>query len=303
MVKPIFLQKAKKFNPDKDDIRGWGVQKKIDGVRVQIVINSETDVRIFSKSITKKTNWFNDYTEKLQHITSCVERMVLKNPTLKGSILDGEAYVDVFDDDDDNFSYTSGTLNKKESYKHQLENHLIKIVLFDMPLEELNYMRRHAKLTDLVPAGTKYVHVNPMTLNKNKEYLEVFNDIVHSGGEGIVLYNLYGFYKHSEKKCQVSADLLKIKDVNEREVYVKAHEEGKGKDQGRLGALVCDDGMGRIVNIGSGFNDSEKEHIWNELEPPYLVEMTFHSETDKSYRWPIFKRLRIDKQLTDWTIG
>lgn len=298
MVEPIFLQKAKKFNPDKHDIRGWGIQKKIDGVRIQIVINDASDIRIFSRSVAKKTEYFNEYTEKLPHIVDILSRAVLDRPILHGSILDGEAYIDMFDDDDDNFKYVSGTLNRKESYLHQLENGLIKVVVFDLPLEDKNYMRRHRKLKRWVPSN-EYIHVNSMTLNRDKEYLEVFNDIVANGGEGIVLYNMYGMYKHSNERCQTSSDILKIKDVNEREMVVYKHEEGTGK----LGALVCDDGMGRRVNVGSGFTDPEREMIFDTLEPPYLVEVAFHSETEKSYRLPIFKRLRLDKDLADWTIG
>jgi len=238
VVEPIFLQKAKKYNPDKDDIRDWGIQEKLDGVRIQITIDNAGAARIYSRSIIEKTGLFNEYTDHLPHVVEEVESLGLTN-----QILDGEACVSLYDKHDANFGYASGTLNQlvENSLKRQEEMEKIRAVLFDAPLLQKPYRQRYEFLQEYIPDDYRYLEVNPMLLNHKDEYLHEFNRVISEGGEGIILYNLEGMYKHSPARCQVNKHLLKIKDVNEREVKVIGKEQGVGKCTGTLGALICED--------------------------------------------------------------
>jgi DNA ligase-1 len=79
-------------------------------------------------------------------------------------------------------------------------------------------------------------------------------------------------------------------------------EEGTGRNQGKLGALVCegeDDGRIIRVNVGSGFSDSLRDSCWlsrTELTGQ-VVEVRADAVTqnqDGSYslRFPRFLRFR-----------
>ena len=45
---------------------------------------------------------------------------------------------------------------------------------------------------------------------------------------------------------------LKVKRFYDAEAVVVGHETGKGKNAGRLGALVCIDASGRRFKVGTG---------------------------------------------------
>ncbi len=296
-MQPIYLQKAMKFNPKKHDIRGFGIQRKIDGVRVQLVIDLDGKCRIYSRSKTKNTGDFNEYTDKLPHIVS-----LLENHFIKGVILDGEAHIDKYPTDQDNYKYVSGTLNMgvEKCLHKQRENGLIKVVLFDVPTLKAQYRLRYRYLTDNIATCT-HLSVNPMIINKDDEYMVEFNKVIDAGGEGIILYNMYGNYKHSAERCQTSSDVLKIKDVNECEVLVVAKERGLGKFSTTLGALVCKDGEGKTVRVGTGLTDEERDNIMQNIPVPFVIEITYQEKTEDSYRHPAFYRLRLDKDIGDWT--
>lgn len=92
--------------------------------------------------------------------------------------------------------------------------------------------------------------------------------------------------------------LLKVKKFNDAEATVKAFVPGKGKNNGRMGAIVCEDDDGVKFAIGSGFTHEQRVH------PPCKVgdRVTFKyfektkgnkaKKTGSSYRFPVFMRVR-----------
>jgi DNA ligase-1 len=95
---------------------------------------------------------------------------------------------------------------------------------------------------------------------------------------------------------------LKLKPFIEVTLEVTHVEEGTGKYQGQLGALVCsgiDDGRTITVNCGSGFTDSDRVSYWagrNRLAGQ-LVEVradaiTQNQDGTYSLRFPRFKGFR-----------
>ena len=83
---------------------------------------------------------------------------------------------------------------------------------------------------------------------------------------------------------------------------VKEIEEGTGRNEGRLGAFVCegiDDGKDIRVNVGSGFTDSNRDDYWNRRNDiiGHLVEVradaiTKNQDGTYSLRFPRFKTFR-----------
>jgi DNA ligase-1 len=79
-------------------------------------------------------------------------------------------------------------------------------------------------------------------------------------------------------------------------------EEGTGRNQGRLGAIICegeDNGRNIRVNVGSGLSDSDRDEYWtarNDLLG-HLVEVEADAVTQNqdgtySLRFPRFMRFR-----------
>jgi len=79
-------------------------------------------------------------------------------------------------------------------------------------------------------------------------------------------------------------------------------EEGTGRNEGKLGALVCegiDDGKAIKVNVGSGFSDDNRDEFWTNRStiPGQVVEVradaiTQNQDGTYSLRFPRFLRFR-----------
>lgn len=312
MVEPIYLQKAMKFDPKKHTVDGWIAQPKYDGVRIQACFTMD-EVRIFSRSVVKKTGTFNEYTDKLEHICYELENLNWESDlAFNNQIIDGEALAYNQGDREQNFKYVTGTLNC-DLYKcvtRQEENERISAVFYNLPLLPAEYQVTLAALTEVFG---RYKHKDELQFIKPTEYtichegahFTEFQKQIDAGGEGLILYNPVGKYKHSSDRCQTSKDLLKMKDVNEREVLVVDMVEGTGKATGMLGAFVCEDYRGKQFNIGTGLTDDARIFFWeNKNKCPFVIEMMYHSETEDAYRLPVFYRNRMfDKSVDDWNMS
>ena len=83
---------------------------------------------------------------------------------------------------------------------------------------------------------------------------------------------------------------------------VKDVEEGTGRNEGKLGALVCegeDDGQVISVNVGSGLTDTDRDDFWSSRDklPGQLVEVradaiTQNQDGTYSLRFPRYLRFR-----------
>jgi DNA ligase-1 len=103
-------------------------------------------------------------------------------------------------------------------------------------------------------------------------------------------------------ECKRSTSWLKQKPFIEVSLEVKDVEEGTGKNEGRLGALVLegiDDGKAIGVNCGSGFSDDDRIEFWNDRDslPGQIVEVRADAVTQNqdgtySLRFPRFLRFR-----------
>ena len=122
--------------------------------------------------------------------------------------------------------------------------------------------------------------------------------LFRSGGyEGIMIKDPYASYE-----CKRTVNWLKLKPFIEVTLEVVDVEEGTGRNQGRLGALVCegeDDGRVIHVNVGSGFSDSDRDAIFHSKADVvgHTVEVRADAVTrnqDGSYslRFPRFKTFR-----------
>ena len=103
-------------------------------------------------------------------------------------------------------------------------------------------------------------------------------------------------------ECKRSTAWLKQKPFVEVSLEVKDVEEGTGRNEGRLGAFVCegqDDGRTIKVNVGSGFSDSDRDTFWTGRSSIVgnIVEVRADAVTQNqdgtwSLRFPRFKTFR-----------
>ena len=117
------------------------------------------------------------------------------------------------------------------------------------------------------------------------------------GLEGVMVKDADAPYE-----CKRSSAWLKIKPNITLDLTVIDTEAGTGRNEGRLGALVCegeDGGRTIKVNVGSGFSDSNRDDIWRDRASVLgqVVEVkadavTHNQDGSYSLRFPRFQRFR-----------
>ena len=122
-------------------------------------------------------------------------------------------------------------------------------------------------------------------------------DCVAQGFEGIMIKDLGAPYI-----CKRSDSWMKWKPTITVDLNIVGFEEGTGRNEGRMGAIICEgeDNDRRIcVNVGSGFSDALRDEYWanrNDLLG-HLVEVeadaiTQNQDGTYSLRFPRFIRFR-----------
>jgi DNA ligase-1 len=123
------------------------------------------------------------------------------------------------------------------------------------------------------------------------------NDAVADGFEGIMIKDLDAPYE-----CRRSSFWMKWKPVITVDLNIVGFEEGTGRNQGRLGAIICegtDNDRHICVNVGSGLSDSDRDEYWiakNDLIGRVIEvaadAVTQNQDGTYSLRFPRFVRFR-----------
>lgn len=144
-------------------------------------------------------------------------------------------------------SATVRSANPKGWYK-------LKLHVFDVPNAEGDLFARLAVLENYLKDNPQpHIAIIEQIPVKDKAHLhQFFTQIQQLGGEGVVVRNPYSPYIHGR-----SAQILKLKAVDDEECMVVAHHNGKGKYADKLGAVTCENQRGRF-RIGSGFKDKDR---------------------------------------------
>lgn len=271
------------------------LEPKLDGVRVLTIIDATAKtVTMYSRN--------GKILENFSHITDGI----LKHIELfeRSTVLDGEMISSSFQ-----------ALMKQVHRKDNVKADDAVLMLFDiLPLSEfqkgksvLGQRRRSKILQGMKPVFDKIggIGIIPQTEVNLDEYagellFKEFNkQAIEDGYEGIMIKDVDAVYE-----CKRSANWLKQKPFIEVSLTVVGIEEGTGKNEGRLGALICegeDDGKTIAVNVGSGFTDDQRVEYWTGKESMVgqIVEVradaatrSQDSESVWSLRFPRFLRFR-----------
>ncbi len=163
--------------------------------------------------------------------------------------------------------------------------------IFEVPNQKGGILQRLKVLQDyLQQHPSKTIRIIQQIPVKSKQQLNDFlNEIISKKGEGIVVRNPKTLYQTGRL-----SSALKIKKYQDEECTVLEILSGKGKYSNKMGALKCQTKTGKILKIGSGFTDQQRQN------PPIIgSEITFKYyglTNNKKYKHPVF--LKIKPKLT-----
>ena len=290
-IKPML---ASKFDLTKPPKGKFAVTEKLDGIRcvVHYSKDAEEPVQLYSR--------------QGKRILGCIEiedaiKENMKVLDIEDAMLDGEllttdcSYEDVYKE-------TTKRVKNKNEVKEG-----IKYVVFDMLIldhthethKEENYYKRRSYLRQLKSVIIEScIEVLPMLYvgDDINELIKLLDEYRDKGAEGLMVNLLDAPYEFKRSKS-----ILKVKVMQTADLRIVGFEEGQGRNEGKLGALLVDF-KGNTVGVGSGFTDFDREYIWNNQDQYIgkIVEVQYFEITkDKtgieSLRFPVYKHMRTDK--------
>jgi DNA ligase-1 len=289
-------------NHEKKMVGKKQVEVKLDGVRVITVIQGDTShgkasrVEMFSRNGKQFHNF--------GHIIAEIEEVIKDSPPPYDLVLDGEVMSANFQD-----------LMKQVHRKDGKQSDDAVLHLFDMcPLSEFQKgmwdkpqsFRSQAVKAWVEQNSNVLKHVQTLdwedvdldTPEGNKRFVELNKAAVDGGYEGVMIKDIDAPYE-----CKRTHSWLKAKPFIEVTLKVANVEEGTGRNEGRLGAVILegeDDGYNYSLNCGSGFTDAQRDEYWAERDSiiGQLIEVRADARTRSqdsetySLRFPRFKCFR-----------
>lgn len=131
----------------------------------------------------------------------------------------------------------------------------MRFMVFDLPQHGGSFDERLPALTALVRSlNQSWVQAVPQKRLSNDAALQaLLQRTVRAGGEGLMLHRGSSLYRSGR-----SDDLIKVKTHEDTEARVVAHVPGKGKHEGRMGALLVEMPTGQRFKLGAGFSDAQR---------------------------------------------
>jgi len=273
------------------------IEVKLDGVRALCVIHDVDGrkVELYSRNGKQFHNF--------DHIIKEIKEVLAEYPAPYPLVLDGEIMSANFQD-----------LMKQVQRKENVEAGDAVLHLFDtIPLgcfTKGNWDKPQSFRSELTKAwcdehSSVLQHVTALewetvdldTQAGQDRFVELNKKAVDGGYEGVMIKDVDAIYE-----CKRSHAWLKAKPFIEVTLKVIGFEEGTGRNEGRLGALICageDDGKDIRVNVGGGYSDDNRSLFWTHRNDilGQLVEIRADAVTQNqdgtySLRFPRFKTFR-----------
>ena len=91
-----------------------------------------------------------------------------------------------------------------------------------------------------------------------------------------------------------TANLLKVKTFHTEDAVVTGYEDGKGRHEGFIGALVCKGKTGATFKVGTGLKDAERQAPGAPTVGTVIEYGYFEMSKEGVPRFPTYKRKRPD---------
>lgn len=217
------LQKPKVYNEEQDNIKGWYMSEKLDGIRAYW--NGE---ELLSKNGNQihAPDWFTkDF------------------PNFK---LDGELWTKR--NDFENIQNIVLDKTPSKDWKNITYN------IFEVPYEKGDFRKRLTKIKNWQKLNqNKYIKIIPQIICKNKKHLNKYlNELINSKAEGVILKNPNIPYFEGRNK-----NILKVKKFFDMEglvIGINKHKDGRFKSL----KLKLENGV--VFNLGGGFTNEQKKN-------------------------------------------
>jgi DNA ligase-1 len=270
------------------------VERKLDGVRCLTVIDYE------SRTVTQYTR-NGKVLENFRHITDYLETQI--DNFARSYVIDGEIMSGSFQDLMKQV-HRKENVNAKDAVLNVFD--MIPLVEFKQGKSVMGQRRRSSFLREnfsKIFSDSGFIEIVPQrefdldVFTDEIEFRDYMKEMVEAGYEGIMIKD-----PDSKYECKRTTNWLKMKPFIEVSLEVKSVEEGTGRNQGRLGALVCEgeDNLKTIsVNVGSGFTDEQRKEFW--VTPDAMIgqivevradAITQNQDGSYSLRFPRFLRFR-----------
>lgn len=306
---PVFGCQLATNSEGRPEMKGMKrLEPKLDGVRVLMMVIPADDGDITVISLSRNGKVFENFTHIENQIRDNFAMLVGKAKAMSlinGFVLDGEVIGNTFQE-----------LMRQARRKENVQADDSVFNIFDVvPLEDFRRGHWNAQLSKRVVILENMRHVVDQMPNvellphimvdlDTAEGRDILNryakDQVNAGFEGIMIKDVNAPYE-----CKRNTFWMKYKPVYDYDLTVIGVEEGTGKNQGRMGALVCegiDDGKHITVNVGSGYTDVERQSYWDDKDSvigqtAVVMADAITQNQDGSYslRFPRFKTFRDDK--------
>jgi DNA ligase-1 len=274
------------------------LEQKLDGVRV-LAVMTKTTVNLYSRN-GKPFDNFPQIVESLEDIRNRFAKLFQTTP--HGFVLDGEIIGESFQ-----------ALMKQAQRKTDVKTDGMTYSVFDVvPLADFERghwnAQQHKRLAILEEYRAVFestdsvrimdgIEVDLDTAEGHDVMRRFANNAVADGFEGIMIKDVGAPYE-----CKRNSFWMKWKPVMTVDLNIVGFEEGTGRNQGRLGAIICegtDNDRLIHVNVGSGLSDANRNEYWHSRDDLLgrVVEVAADAVTqnqDGSYslRFPRFVRFR-----------
>ncbi|MDP6302982.1 MAG: ATP-dependent DNA ligase [Candidatus Nitrosopelagicus sp.] len=271
LFSPIRPMLADRIKSGEDTVKKFqekfAAEYKLDGERAQIHKQKDT-IEIFSRSLEKITSYYPDIVEK-------ISKLIISDNVIL------EAEVVAMNSNSGDFLPFQELMHRRRKYEidDAVAKYPITVNFFDVLFSDgkncmdMKYDERR-KLLEKIIKQDDFARLIPMSvIESEEEVLEVLENSINSGCEGLMLKDLNSTYRAGTR----GSNWLKLKREYQNELgdsldlVVIGAFFGKGRRTGKYGTLLLatynddEDVFPSICKVGTGFTDESLDQLYQIL--------------------------------------